>query len=189
MQELKIGDFVDFISVPEQAEAAFRISDTSYWYCATVRAGCHRRAEFELAQLGYRTFYPRLKRWVSHARTKKAKEFPILGRYVFVEIDHPWQSFATVNSVFEIESLVTSYGQPVAFPRREVETLMSRYLSGEWDEVAKGPIPVGARIRIVEGEFNDLLATVTGSKGRRLKVNVLGRKSETLIHECSARAA
>jgi hypothetical protein len=39
-------------------------------------------------------------------------------------------------------------------------------MTGEFDAVAQGPIPVGAKIRIMEGEFNEQLATAVSVKGR-----------------------
>jgi transcription antitermination factor NusG len=72
------------------------------WYIAITNPNCHRRAEAGLAAIGYRSFWPRLRKWVSHARTKQAKEYPILGRYVFVEI--PDREFYAVRNVNGVEA-------------------------------------------------------------------------------------
>jgi len=188
VQQLKIGDFVDFIP-PVARDSAIRLSETARWYCAIVRAGRHRRAELELQRLGFRTFYPRTRKWISHARVKKAVERPILGRYLFVEVDHPAQSFRDVTAVFDVEGFVSNLGNPLPFPSRLVEGFIGRYLAGEWDEVAKGPIPVGARIRIMEGEFQDALATVVSQKGRRVDFKLMGDSKIARTNLCSVRAA
>jgi hypothetical protein len=62
-------------------------------------------------------------------------------------------------------------------------------MAGEWDEVAKGHMPIGARIRIVEGEFNDMLATVTNRKGSRIDFKLHGENRYGRLNECSVRAA
>jgi transcription antitermination factor NusG len=190
LKELKIGDFVGFMK-PEDLTRSQRITltDTARWYCAVVKANRHRRAELDLGQLGFRSFYPKSRKWASHARIKTAKEYPILGRYIFVEIDHPRQSYLTVDGVIYIDDLIKNQGKPVVFPSHWIEGLLTRYLSGEWDEISNGKVPVGARIRIVEGEFQDQLATVLGTKGRRIDFQLLGDTKQARIDQSSVRAA
>jgi hypothetical protein len=49
------------------------------------------------------------------------------------------------------------------------------YLSGEFDQVANEAIPKCARVCLVEGQFDNWLATVTGrEKGGRFTVKLLG---------------
>lgn len=190
MQQLQIGDFVDFVDPASlSGDQQIQLSETARWYCAFVRPNRHRRAELELQRLGFRTFYPRARKWISHARVKTAAERPILGRYLFVEVDFPAQSFGEVLGLFDVEGMVSNLGNPCPFPSRLVEGFIGRYLAGEWDEVGKGSIPVGARIRIVEGEFQDALATVVSGKGRRLDCKLLGETKVTRLNQCSVRAA
>jgi hypothetical protein len=60
-------------------------------------------------------------------------------------------------------------------PRADVEELLSRHLAGEFDQVANEAIPIGARVCLVEGRFDNWLATVTGrEKGGRFTVKLLG---------------
>lgn len=179
------------------------------WYIAITNPNCHRRAECELASLGYRAFWPKMRRWVSHARTKTVKEYPIMGRYLFVEIpdDH---GFWAVRNVNGIEGLVTyaddeGAPKPAAVPESVVWGFRVRYMAGEWDFVRdfrpvfeKGkivdyvrnmPIPIGARIRIMEGEFADMLATVRGRERGKLKVLPLGERNFVHMRESNVRAA
>lgn len=176
------------------------------WYVAIVNPNCHRRASVELSELGYRVFYPQLRRWVSHARTKIAKKFPILGRYVFVEVHDG--NFWSIRNVNGIEAVLTGdFGAPARIPDDVVFGFMHRYMSGEWDFVAKdtrevldegtGQIrveankpPEGARIRIMEGEFADLITTIreytdTGS----VKFLPPGAREFKTIRLANARAA
>ncbi len=141
-----------------------------------VQPNSHRQVENALAAIGYRVFLPKLKRWVSHARVKKAVERPLLGRYMFVEVDYPRQSFGPLMAARGVEAIISSAGTPWPMPRAEVEDLLHRYMAGEFDEVARVPIPVGARVAIVEGEFENWLATVTANeKGGKLALKLLGR--------------
>ena len=197
----EIGQVVGFVDLIERSEEVqFPELKTAKWFCAVTNPNCQVRATLGLYELGYRTFYPKIRRWVSHARVKTAKERPLLGRYIFVEVDQPLfdargrqvyeplQSFGEVRGVNGIEGFVSN-PDPVRIPSAFVEHFRERYMRGEWDEVANGPLPLGARIRIVEGEFNDMLATVTKIKGKRIDFKLHGENRYARMNECSVRAA
>ena len=146
------------------------------WFCVVVEQNRHRQVEAFLAAMGCRTFVPRVKKWVSHARVRKAVERPLIGRYLFVEVDYPRQSFAPVRAARGVQDIVSHLGVPCVMPRADVEDFLERYLLGEFDEVTGKPVPIGARVAIVEGKFDNWLATVTGrQKGGGLTVKLLGR--------------
>jgi len=172
------------------------------WYIAITNPNCHRRAESGLSDLGYQAFWPKMRRWVSHARTKVPKEYPILGRYLFVEI--PDRNFWAARNVNGIEALLTGDDRaPAAVPETIVWGFRDRYMRGEWDFVANetgqflndqgelemriNPIPVGARIRIMEGEFADLLTTVRSRSRGKLEFLAAGKFHRTI--EANVRAA
>lgn len=185
----QVVEFVDLATLDRGQPAEPEISETAKWFCVMTNPNCQGRAALGLYAAGYRTFMPKVRRWVSHARTKVAKEKPLLGRYLFVEVDHPRQSFGTVKAVNGVETLISTLGRPTAFPSHWVDDLRVRYMAGEWDEIAKGHMPVGARIRIVEGEFNEMLATVTNRKGNRIDFKLHGENRYGRLNECSVRAA
>ncbi len=173
------------------------------WYIAITNPNCHRRAESGLAAIGYQAFWPRLRKWVSHARTKVAKEYPILGRYVFVEI--PDGEFYAVRNVNGIEGLLTGdNGAPARIPAEIVWRFRDRYMRGEWDFVTnetgeffdaqqdaivtrKNRIPNGAMVKIMEGEFSDLMTVIRGRKNGKLEFLARGKWAYT--HEANVRAA
>lgn len=161
----------------------------SAWYIAIANPNCHRRAEGGLADLGYRAFWPKMRKWTSHARTKIAKEYPILGRYLFVEI--PDGNFFAVRNVNGIEGLITDQNRaPAAIPEMIVWQFRDRYMRGEWDFIAKEAIPTGARVRIMEGEFEDLLTIVRGrSSNGKLKFLPPGHRQFVHTRESNVRAA
>ena len=152
------------------------------WYVAVTNPGCHRRAEAGLAAIDKQAFWPKMRKWVSHARTKIPKEYPILGRYLFVEIlDDDFYSVRNVNGV---EALLTGDNRmPCRVPDKLVWSFRQRWMRGEWDFVAnetgefmdqetgelivrRNPIPNGARVQIMEGEFADMLVTIRGRNNR-----------------------
>lgn len=169
------------------------------WYVAITNPNCHRRAEAGLAYLGYQVFWPKLRKWVSHARTKVAKEYPIFGRYIFVEI--PDGAFGAVRSVDGIESLVTNgSGAPAAIPSEIVWTFRQRHMRGEWDFVGEtgvledgqarvNIIPIGAQIRIMEGQFANILTVVRGRRNGKIKFLPSGAREFKFTRESNVRAA
>lgn len=174
------------------------------WYIAITNPNCHRRAESGLAAIGYRVFWPKLRKWVSHARTKKAKEYPILGRYVFVEI--PDGEFYSVRNVNGVEGLLTGdSGAPARIPASVVWGFRERYMRGEWDFVAnetgefvdasgalvtrKNRIPAGAVVRIMEGEFANLMTVIRGRKNGKLEFLPPGKQQFVYTREANVRAA
>lgn len=160
------------------------------WFAVVTNPCCEVRAQLGMEAAGYRTFMPKLRKWISHARVKKAVERPLLSRYVFVEVDHPRQSFATLRRVNGVESMLAINGIPCVIPRKFIEDFLQRYMAGEWDYVEKEPLPIGARVRIVEGQFDDLLATIIQVKGgRQLMVKLLDSTTYAKIPRVSVRAA
>jgi transcription antitermination factor NusG len=185
----EIGQHVGFVDLIDRSQGInFPHSDTAKWFCAVTNPNCQARAALGLYELGYRTFYPKKRRWVSHARTKTAKEKPLLGRYLFVEVDQPRQSFGAVRAVNGIEGFVSN-PDPVRIPSNLVESFRLRQMAGEWDEVASGPLVVGCRIRVMEGQFANMLATVTKAKGRRIDFKLHGENRYGREQESSVRAA
>lgn len=156
------------------------------WYIAITNPNCHRRAEAGLAELGYRAFWPKLRKWVSHARTKIPKEYPILGRYLFVEV--PDGNFYAVRNVNGVEALLTGdSGAPAEVSEEDVYRFRERYMAGEWDFVAKGKPPTGARVRIMEGEFANMLTTIR--RRHRGKLEFVMRGKFYYTNDSNVRAA
>lgn len=197
----EIGQHVGFVDLIEEAKAEFPISPTSRWFCAVTNPNCQARAALGLHEIGYRTFYPKVRRWVTHARQKQAKDKPLLGRYIFVEVDpkNDQQSFYAVRAVNGIECVLSTWQltrngmavQPAAFSTDWVDSMRLRQMAGEWDETKTG-FPVGALIKLMEGEFADQIATVTAIEGRRGKMvafKLQGQNRYGKLHVDNVRAA
>lgn len=198
----EIGQIVGYVDlIHADGQTSFPISPTSKWFCAVTNPNCQARAALGLHEIGYRTFYPKVRRWVTHARVRKAADKPLLGRYIFVEVDerNDQQSFYAVRAVNGIESVLstwqeTTWGariQPAALKSEWIDSMRLRQMSGEWDET-KGAFPVGARVRLMEGEFADRLATVTaveGKRGKNIVFKLHGENRYGELHINNVRAA
>lgn len=159
------------------------------WFVVVTNPRCLLRAQLDLDAAGYRTFTPKSRRWVSHARVRKAVEKPILSRYLFVEVDYPRQSFGAVRLCNGVETILSNQGVPCPVPSRFVEDMLARYLKGEWDEVEENALPLGARIRVMEGAVADMLATITHIDGKKITAKLFGTNTYRELNVRNVRAA
>lgn len=180
------------------------------WFVVTVSPNCLARVEGELGGLGYRTFTPKLRKWISHARVRKAAWRPILGRYLFVDL--AGGDFHQVRSTNGVESIVGVAGEPRAVPEDRVLLLMARQMAGEWDLVAErrpvhckralargrlvveeweanSAMPIGARLKIIEGQFQDELVTLVSQRRGQCSVKVVGTNIYRTIYPVHLRPA
>src|SRR6516162_5692571 len=93
------------------------------WFVARVLPHQETRAQFNLHRLGFRSFLPRLRRTIRHARRLRDTLKPLFPGYIFIIIDlskHRWRS---VNGTFGVASLIMGAEQPIPVPPGVVEAL------------------------------------------------------------------
>jgi transcription antitermination factor NusG len=130
----------------------------------------HKLVEWRLASLGIAAFYPRLRRWVTHARNKVAAERPLLGQYLFVE------GLARVDG---LQVFLVSGGEPAVIADEVVWDWRHRYMLGEFDLTVRS-MPVGALVRIAEGEFAEQLARVSAVANGKVTIVTRSLKVSTM---------
>jgi transcription antitermination factor NusG len=146
------------------------------WFVARVLAHQENRAQFNLHRLGFRSFVPKVRRTVRHARRLQETVRPLFPGYIFVIIDlskHRWRS---VNGTFGVASLIMGADQPRPAPLGVVEALVASCDSG-------GPVrlddslEVGQRVRILSGPFAETLCRLAhlDDRGRvRVLLEIMG---------------
>ena len=118
------------------------------WFVARVLPHQENRAELNLHRLGFRSFLPRLRRTVRHARRSRDTLQPLFPGYVFIIIDltkHRWRS---VNGAFGVASLIMGAEQPRPVPPGVVEALIVSCETRGAD-----PLEIGQKVRILSGPF------------------------------------
>lgn len=164
-------------------------SDDGRWHCVVVKPNWMSRVQAELYSHGYRSFAPEMRKWVNYARRCRVVRRPVLSRYLFVDVDYPRQSFGAIRAVRGVDVILSAAGRPVTFTRSQVVDFLRRQMTGEWDEASKARPPVGARIRIMEGEHEDALAVVTHVRGRKISYRVDGEVRISTTFDANVRAA
>lgn len=158
------------------------------WFCAITTPHGAKLVEGELGARGYDVFAPKTRVWVRHARQLKASVRPLLGRYVFIEVDLRRQSFAPIYAARSVDSMLSIDGRPVPIPNREIKKLRWRCIRGEFDEVTNDKLPVGARVQVVAGEWEERLAVITGMASRKVAtLKISGVREPVNLSEKSLR--
>jgi transcriptional antiterminator RfaH len=167
---------------PAYNHAAFdrpvALSDGERWYAVNTLPFAEARAEGQLDRQGYRTFQPKRRKTIRHARRLSTVEAPFFPRYLFVVLDlarHQWRS---VNGTFGVSRLVMRGDQPHPVPHGVVEALIAA-------ADARGILRLGDRlqkggpVRLMAGPFAEQLAILDhlDDTGRvRVLLDILGRQ-------------
>jgi transcription antitermination factor NusG len=145
------------------------------WFVARVLAHQETRAQLNLHRLGFRSFAPRVRRTVRHARRLRDTLKPLFPCYIFVTIDlskHRWRS---INGTFGVASLIMGAEQPSAVPPGVVEALASCE-SGGVVRLDDG-LEIGQKVRILSGPFAETLCRLAhlDDRGRvRVLLEIMG---------------
>ena len=146
------------------------------WFVARVHPHQENRAQLNLNRLGFRSFVPRLRRTVRHARRLQDTLKPLFPGYTFVVIDlakHRWRS---VNGTFGVASLIMGADQPAPVPPGVVEALVASCEGGQAVRFEDG-LEVGQKVRIVSGPFAETLCRLAhlDDRGRvRVLLEIMG---------------
>src|SRR6516165_9972622 len=95
------------------------------WFVARVLAHQENRAQLNLHRLGFRTFLPRLRRTIRHARKVQDTLQPLFPGYIFIVVDLSKQRWRSINGTFGVASLIMGAEQPNSVPPGVVEGLVA----------------------------------------------------------------
>lgn len=149
------------------------------WFVARVLLHQENRAQFNLHRLGFRSFAPRLRRTVRHARRLQSILKPLFPGYAFIAIDlskHRWRS---VNGTFGVASLIMGADQPTPVPPGVVEALIASCENGAAVRIEdiEDSLEIGQKVRILSGPFAQTLCRLShlDDRGRvRVLLEIMG---------------
>jgi transcription antitermination factor NusG len=146
------------------------------WFVAQVRPQQENRAQFNLHRLGFRSFVPRLRRIVRHARRLRDTLQPFFPGYIFVIIDLSKDRWRSVNGTFGVASLIMGADQPSALPPGVVEALVASCESCGAVRIDDSLV-IGQKVRILSGPFAETLCHLAhlDDRGRvRVLLEIMG---------------
>jgi transcription elongation factor/antiterminator RfaH len=143
------------------------------WYVVHTQPHRESRAQAHLAAQGFRTFLPRHRKTVRHARKLKFVSAALFPRYLFVVLDLGRDRWRSVNGTFGVLRLVSGKENPTPVPAGIVESMAAG--CGADGHVDLGSsLEIGDRIRVLSGPFADLVGELTRIDGAA-RVQVLLR--------------
>jgi hypothetical protein len=104
---------------------SFRLSQGERWYVVFAQPHREFRAHSHLAAQGFRTFLPRYRKTVRHARKLTTVSAPFFQRYFFVALDLSRDQWRAVNGTFGVTCLLTNGICPRRVPDGVVEQLVN----------------------------------------------------------------
>jgi transcription elongation factor/antiterminator RfaH len=157
----------EFASVAAARPHPFRLADGECWYAVHTKPHREFSAQMQLGTQGFRTFLPRHRKTVRHARKLRTVSAPLFPRYLFVALDLSRDRWRSVNGTFGVTRLVMGEEGPVPVPRGVVESLVATCRAGGHLDLgaALGP---GDRVRVLAGPFADLV-------GDLIRIDAAGR--------------
>ena len=165
------SDTIEFHSPPA-------LADGERWYAVHTLPLNEARAEWHLGNQNFRTFMPKRRKTVRHARKLTNIEAPFFPRYLFVVLDISRHQWRCINGTYGVSSLVMCGDKPHPAPCGVVEALVA-------SADAKGFLQLGQRlrfggpVRLLAGPFAEHLAILDhlDEAGRiRVLLDIFGRK-------------
>jgi len=142
------------------------------WFVVYTNVNCEARARKGLEALGYATFLPTLRKFIRHARQRRAVDRPLFTRYLFVGLDPARDGWFAIRTTHGVESVLGHEGTPALVPAAVIEQIMTAQRAGRFD-LTRPParFTPGERVAIDGGPFGDFVAEVaTADDGKRVEI-------------------
>lgn len=161
--------------LPEPVQKAHD-GEPARWCVVQTHQHSEGLAERHLLSQNFRTYLPKRRRTVRHARIVRTVSSAYFDCYLFVSLVQQ-QSWYPINSTVGVRKIVMSKGMPIPAPYGVVESLIS---ATDDDGILHPDILLrpGQRIRILDGPFSDQLGILdhVGSAGAvRILLDIMNR--------------
>jgi len=126
------------------------------WYVVHTRPQAEMRAIENLERQGYRTFCPRVRRTIRHARKTSTVMNPIFRNYLFVCLDISFDRWRRINSTRGVVSLIMQGDRPKPVPRGVIEAIL-QYVNADGTVSTARLFGIGQRVRIESGPLAEVI--------------------------------
>lgn len=161
------------------------------WY--VVQTLLHREAvaEYHIRAQGFRSFLPRFRKTIRHARKLRHVMAPVFPGYMFVILDVRRDRWRSINGTFGVARLITAVDRPMAVPAGIVEALQSSLDMSGSVQFDCGLV-TGQKVRVLTGPFAQAIGALErlDDNGRvRVLLDMMGGKVPALIDRSALTAA
>jgi transcription antitermination factor NusG len=161
------------------------------WHVAQTLHHREGLAHLHLQAQGFRSFVPRFRKTIRHARRLREVVAPIFPGYIFVILDTERDRWRSINGTLGVARLLTALKQPLPVPAGVVEALVSAIDSSGLIVLGRDLSP-GQSVRIVAGPFAGALGVLErlDGKGRvRVLLNIMGGQAPLGINRADLAVA
>jgi transcriptional antiterminator RfaH len=172
------------ISPGHKPPDALLLGDGERWYVVHTAPFCEARAQLNLRNQEFRTFLPKRRKTVRHARKLRTVEAPFFPGYLFVVLDPERRQWRCVNGSFGVSSLIMQGDRPHPVPHGIVEALQASADDSGFLQLEE-KLRVGSPVRLMAGPFADQLAILDSLDDNarvRVLLDVLGRRVSIATH-------
>jgi transcription elongation factor/antiterminator RfaH len=141
------------------------------WYVVYTQPHREFRAQAQLAAQGFRTFLPRYRKTIRHARRLMTVNAPFFSRYLFVALDLGQDQWRSVNGTWGVVSLISDGTFPIPLPQGVIESLIDASDTSGFVKLGDA-LQVGERVRVLTGPFANLVGELVRLDGAQ-RVQVL----------------
>lgn len=160
-----------------EAGSAFRcLVSGERWYVVQTLPVREASAQMQLQAQGFRTFLPRYRKTIRHARKLITVSAPFFPRYLFVALDLARDRWRSVNGTFGVAGLVMGDEFPISVQHGVVENLAASCGTDGHVRLGGG-LAVGQRVRVLSGPFADMigkLGRLDGGERVQVLLRLLG---------------
>ena len=149
----------------QNAKDAFELAARERWYAAQTLHHREKLAELHLNAQGFRSFLPRFRKTVRHARKLREVAAPVFPNYIFVILDAERDRWRSINGTLGVARLLTALQQPVPVPAGVVEALIAT-LDHSGLVLVGGDLKPGQAVRVMAGPFAGGLGVLNASTPR-----------------------
>jgi transcriptional antiterminator RfaH len=131
------------------------------WIVARIHPHKEQLALDNLTRQGFHPYCPRIRRRIRHARRLQSVLRPLFPGYVFIRLNPEQEQWRSIASTFGVRNLIRFGERPGTVPDQFVTGLRSTEEGGAVTiPRARDSYEVGEKIRMREGPFEGLIATV-----------------------------
>lgn len=125
------------------------------WYVVQTNIKCEERATKSLRAAGYRVYMPKMKKTITHHRTKKRidRYFTLFNRYIFVGISSDNLDFGNVRKCDGVETIlgIEMDRKPCRIPRDVILDFVRAQRRGAFNEIDAKSTKDAAKKRFTQG--------------------------------------
>jgi transcription elongation factor/antiterminator RfaH len=173
-------------------ELALHLRGGQRWFVAQTLHHREKLAALHLGNQGFRSFLPRFRKTVRHARQLRAVIAPVFPGYIFVILDIERDRWRSINGTFGVARLVSAQGRPIPVPSGIVEAMIAASDPSSGVVRLSGELRPGQAIRVVAGPFAGgfgVLERLDGKGRVRVLLKIMGGETALVMDRAALTTA